>query len=221
MIKLEHMILHLKSITLQNNSTLKHLNLHKNNLCLLNLKTPITRINLRMKNIIHTVTGQIIPSLLVSKNKEMMKKNETLMHDQNHSYNTFVLLLTTEQNSMITDIEVEVLPVTTLTTKRIHKKDIVLPQEIDLVMIKTLLLHNTLDHDMIHTNAIHVPILHHTDLLIDHLMDIILAHDIDHALFQETEILPNAHLHTDHLPDQEILDFLDLARFPILEIKSK
>ena len=99
---------------------------------------------------------------------------------------------------MITDIKVEVLPVTTLTTKRIHKVDTVLHQEIDLVMIKTPLLHNTLDHDMIHTNAIHVPIAHHTDLLIDHLIDIILSHDIDHALFQETEILPNTHLRTEH-----------------------
>ena len=149
----------------------------------------------------------------------MMKKNETLMHDQN-LYSTFVLLLTTEQNNMITDTEVEVLLVTTLTTKRIHKIDIVLHQEIDLVMIKTPLLHNTPDHDMIRINEIHVLIAHHTDLLIDHLIDIILVHDIDHALFQEIEFLQNTHLHIDHLPDQETLDILDLARIPILETKS-
>ena len=42
--KLEHMILHLKSIALQNNYPPKLLNLHhKNNLCLLNLKTQITK----------------------------------------------------------------------------------------------------------------------------------------------------------------------------------
>ena len=50
MTKLEHMILHLKLITLKNKETLKLLNLlHKNNLCLLNLKTQITRINLHLK----------------------------------------------------------------------------------------------------------------------------------------------------------------------------
>ena len=219
----EHMILHLKLITLQNNSTLKLLILQKNNVCLLNLKTQITRINLHTKNIVHIVTEQIILFLLVSKNNEMMKKNETLMHHlnlhKNHSYNTFVLLLTIEQNNMITDLKVEALPVKTLTTKRIHKIDTVLHQETDLVMIKTPLLHNTLDHDLIRTNAIHVLIAHLIDLLIDHLIDIFLVHDIDHALFQETEILPNTH--RDHLPDQEILDFLDLVRIPVLGIKSK
>ena len=35
------------------------------------------------KNIVHTVTERITPSLLVSKNKEMMKTNEILMLDQN------------------------------------------------------------------------------------------------------------------------------------------
>ena len=53
------------------------------------------------KNIVHTVTEQITPSLLVSKNNEMMKTNEMHMFDQNlhknHSHSTFVLLLMTEQ----------------------------------------------------------------------------------------------------------------------------
>ena len=68
MTKLEHMILHLKSITLRNKYTPKLLNLHhKNNLCLLNQKTQTTKRNLQIKNIVHIVTEQIFPSLLVSK----------------------------------------------------------------------------------------------------------------------------------------------------------
>ena len=104
MTKLEHMILHLKSITLRNNYTPKLLNLHhKNNLCLLSLKTQITKINLHIKNIVHIVTEQITQSLLVSKNNEMMKTIEILMLDQNlkknHLYSTSVLLLMIEQNN--------------------------------------------------------------------------------------------------------------------------
>ena len=95
--------------------------------------------------------------LLASKNNEMMKTNEMLMLVQNlhknHLYSTFALLLMIEQNAMILDTEVEVLHVTILTTKTIHKTDTILHLEIDLVMIKILLLHDTLDHDMILTNA--------------------------------------------------------------------
>ena len=53
-----------------------------------------------------------------------------------------------EQKTTLIDIEVEVLHVTTLTTRPIHKIDTVLHLEIDLAMTKVLLLHNTLDHDM-------------------------------------------------------------------------
>ena len=134
MTKLEHMILHLKSITIRNNYTHKLLNLHhKNNLCLLNRKTQTTRINLHIKNIVHIVTEQITPSLLVSKNNKMMKTNEMHMLYQNllknHLYSTSVLLLMIEQNIMIIDIEVEVPHVSTLTTNTIHKIDTVLHLE--------------------------------------------------------------------------------------------
>ena len=219
------MILHLKIIALQNNYTPKLLNLHrKNNLCLLNQKAQITKINLHIKNIVHTVTEQITPSLLVSKNKKMMKTNEMLMLDQNlhknQLYSTSVLLLMIEQNTMIIDIGVEVLHVTILTTRPFHKNDTVLHLEIDLAMTKVLLLHNTLDHDMIRLNAIHGLTALHTDLLIDLLIDTTLALDIDHAPIQETIILQDIKIHADHLPDQEILDFLDPVHTPILEIKS-
>ena len=176
------------------------------------------------KNIVPTVTEQITPFLLASKNSEMMKTNEMLMHDQNlhksHLYSTFVPLLMIEQNTMIIDIRAEVLHVTILTTKTIHKTDTVLHLEINLVTIKVLLLHNTLCHDMTLTNAIHGPIALHTDLRIDLLIDTTLALDIDHALIQEITILQNIQVHTDHLLDQEIQGFLDPAHTPIPETKS-
>ena len=213
------------ALEVNNIYTPKLLNLHhKNNVCLLNQKTQITKIYLHIKNIVHIVTKQITPSLLVSKNNEMMKTNEMHMLDQNlhknHLYSTCVLLLMIEQNTTITDIEIEVPHVTTLTTKPVHKIDTVLHLEIDLAMTKVLLLHNTLDHDMILTNAIHGLTALHTDLHMDPVIDTTLALDIDHAPIQETIILQNIQIYTDHLLDQEILDFLDRVHTPILETKS-
>ena len=120
---------------------------------------------------------------------------------------------------MIIDTEVEVLHETTLTTKTIHKIDTVLHLEKDLVMTKVLLLHNTLDHDMILTNVIPGLIALHTDPRIDLLIDTTLALDIDHAPIPEKTNLQNIQIHTDHLLDQENLDFLDLAHTPIPETK--
>ena len=167
---------------------------------------------------------QITPSLLVSKNNEIMKTNEMHMLNQNllknHLYSTSALLLMIEQNTMIIDIEVEVPHVTTLTTQTTKIFDAVLHREIDLAMTKVLLLHNTLDHDMILTNAIHGLTALHTYLRIDLRIDTTLVQDIDHALIQETIILQNAQIHTDHLQHQEILDFLDPVHTPILKTKS-
>ena len=114
------------------------------------------------------------------------------------------------------DTEVEVLHVTTLTTRPIHKIDTVLHLEINLNMTKVLLLHKT-----ILTNAIHALTALHTDLLKDRPIDTTLALDIDHAPIQETKTLQAIQIHTDHLPYQEILDFLDPVHTPILERKSK
>ena len=173
-----------------------------------------------MKNIVHIVTEQIIPSLLVSKNNEMMKTNEMHMLDQNlHKnllYSTFVLLPMIEQNTMIINTEVEVLHETTLTTKTIHTIDTVLHLEIDLVMTKVLL-HSTLDHDMIRTNVTPGLIALHTDPHTDLRIDTTLALDIDHAPILETTKLQNLQIHTDHLQDQETLDFPDLVLTPIPE----
>ena len=221
------MILHLKLILIQNNLTLKLLITHlKNNLCIHNPKTQITKINLHIKNIAHTVIELITPFLLVSKNNEMMKINEKHMLDQNlyknHSFSTFVLLPMTEQNTMIIDTEVEVPHEITLITKTIHKTDTVLHLEIeiDFVMTKVLLLHTTLDQDMIQTNVIPCLTVHLTDLLIDPHIDKALVLDTDHAPIQETTNSQSTQIHIDHLQDQEILDFLDLAHTQISEIKS-
>ena len=157
------------------------------------------------------------------KNNEVMKTNALHMLDQNllenHLYSTSALFLMIEQNTMIIEIEVEVPHVTTFTTKTIYEIDTVLHLKIDLAMTKVLLLHNTLDHDMILTNAIHGLIALHTDLRIDLLIDTTLALDIDHAPIPETIILKNIQIHTDHLLNQEILDFLDPVHTLILETK--
>ena len=111
---------------------------------------------------------------------------------------------------MIIDIEVEVLHVTTLITTPIHKIGTVLYLEIDLATTKVLLLHNTLDHDMILINAIHGLIVLHTDLPIDLLTDTTLVLDIDDAPIQESIILQDIQIHTDHLQGQKILDFFQI-----------
>ena len=102
---------------------------------------------------------------------------------------------------MIHAIEVEVIHEITITTKiTIHKTDIALHLENDLVRTKVLLLHKSLDHDMITIKKIRDPIAHLTDLLKDPLIDMTLVTDIDHARIQEiTIILQDTHLLLDHL----------------------
>ena len=124
-----------------------------------------------------------------------------------------------EQNLMIIDTEVEVPHETILTKKTLHKIDTVLHLEIDLVMTKVLLLHSTLDHDMILTNVSQGLAALHTGPHTDPLIDTTLALDIDHAPIPETTNLQNTQIHTDHLQDQETLDFLDLVHTPIPETK--
>ena len=86
-------------------------------------------------------------------------------------------------------------------------------------MTKVLLLHSTLDHEMILTNVIHGLTALHTDPHTDPLIDTTLALDTDHAPIPETTISQNIQIHTDHLQDRENLDFLDLAHTPISETK--
>ena len=152
-----------------------------------------------------------------------MKINKKHMLDLNlHKiflYNTSVLLQTIEQNIMIIDTEVKVPQETTLTIKTIHKIDTVLHLEIDLVTIKVLLLHTTLDHDMIDTNVIPGPTVLPTDLHTDPHIDTTPVLDTYHAPIPKTTNSQNIQIQTDHLQDQETLDFLDLAHTPILEPK--
>ena len=175
------------------------------------------------KNIVHIVIERIIPSLLVSKNNGMMKTNEMHMLDQNlhkiHLYSTFVLLLMIEQKTMITDTEVEEPHETILTTKTIHKIDIVLHLETDLVKTKVLFLYTTLAPDMIRTNVTPGLTALHTDPHTGLRIDTTLALDIDHAPIPEITNSQNIQIHTDHLQDQETLDFLDLVHTPIPETK--
>ena len=79
-------------------------------------------------------------------------------------------------------------------------------------MTKVLLLHSTLDHDMILTNVIPGLTALHTDPHTDLLIDTILALDTDHAPIPETTNSQNLQIHTDHLQDQETLDFLYLVK---------
>ena len=138
---------------------------------------------------------------------------------KNHLYNTFVLLPMIEQNIMIIDTGVEVPHETVLTTKTTNKIDTVLHLEIDLVMTKVLLLHTTLDHDMIRINVTPGLTALHTDPHTDLHIDTTLALDTDHAPIPETINLQNIQYHTDHLQDQMTLGFLDLVHIPIPETK--
>ena len=124
---------------------------------------------------------------------------------------------TTEQKDMIHTIGVEVVHGLVIITKKlIHKTDFALRPEIDSVMTKIILLHNTLDHDMTTINEIRHPIALLTDLFTDLLVGMTLVININHVHIQEiTTILQDRHLHIDHLHDQEILDTLDHVRTPI------
>ena len=192
---------------------------NKKNLCLHNRETQMIKLNLH-KKIVPIVIEQTTPSLLVSKNNEMMKIKEILVLDRNlpksHLFNPFVLHQTTEQKDMIHAIEVGVFHEINITTKIIHNTDIALHSEIDLLTTKILLLYNTLDHDTTTINEIHDPIALLTELLTHPLTGMTLVIDIDHVHLQEiTTVLQDSHLHIDHLHDQEILDFLDHVHIPI------
>ena len=119
---------------------------------------------------------------------------------------------------MIHDIEAEVHHEIIIKTKtKILTQDIVLHLEIDSVMTKTPLLHNTPDHDMTIINEIRDltdhPTGHHTDPLID----AILVLDTDHVHIHATITFKGILLHSDHLHDQETLDLLDHGPINIQE----
>ena len=125
-----------------------------------------------------------------------------------------------EQNILIIEIEAEVHQEVTHITNLIQTIDTVLHLKTDLVMTKTLLLHNILDHDTTITGVIHGFTVLHIDIHTDLLKDITLVLDIDHAPIQETTIFPGIQTLTDLLLNQEILDFLDLVHTLILGTNS-
>ena len=166
---------------------------------------------------------QITLSRLVSKNNEMMKIKEKPTLDQNlpknHLFSTFVHHPMIEQKDMTHATEAEVHhEIFTVAKTQIHKTDIALHQEIHSAMTKTLLLHNTLGHDMINTKEGLDPTTLPTDLLIDLPTDMTLVVDIDHVRIQEiTTILQDIHLPIDNLGNHEILNVLDHAHIQIQE----
>ena len=88
---------------------------------------------------------------------------------------------------MIHDTEVEVHhEIIAIQKTTIHKKNIALHLEIDFVMKKVLLLHNTLDHDMTFINETRDLIALRIDPLTDHPSDVTLVTVIDHVHIQET-----------------------------------
>ena len=188
-----------------------------------NPETPITNTNLHIRNIVHIVREQITPSLLVSRNNEMMKTNGTPMQDlnllKNHLYNTSVLLLVTiiltEQitnlENLMIDTVVEVYHVIVIQIAIFHHKvDIVLTLETGTGMTELLLLHNLTDQDMTTIDEIHVPIVHPTDLHIDQHIDKILAIDVNYVFTLETDNFQNTLHYLDLLLNHDSPDLLDL-----------
>ena len=185
------------------------------------------------KNIVLIVIGQITPSLLVSRNNEMMKTKETPMQDlnllKNYLYNTSVLLLVTIilteqitnlQNLMIdTVVEVHHVIVTQIAIIH-HKIDIGLTLETDTDLTELLLLHNLTDQDMTTINEIHVLIVHHTDLRLDHPIDKIHAIDLNHVPTFEIDNFHSTLSHIDLLLNHHSLHLLDLDQILKQEVKS-
>ena len=214
----------IKTITKQLNT--KFLTLHlKNNLCLLNPKPQITKINLHIKNIVHIVKKQIIPSLLVSKNDEMMKTNEMHMLDQNlnknHLYSTFVLLPTSNDRtkpydnryrSQSTSRDNSYNKNSSQNRYRSTSRDIF---SYDKGTTPPQYSRSRYDTYKRESRSCRSPYRSSYRSLID----TTLALDIDHAPIPVTTNLQNTQIQTDHLQDQETLDFLDLVHTTIPETK--
>ena len=178
------------------------------------------------KNTAPIAIEQIILSLLVSKNNEMMKINAILMQDQNplknHLYNISVPPPMIKHKDMIQDqlntphdTVVEVRPV--MTTKDIIDNDLL--QERAIITIELPLLHITFDLVMTTIAEILVDIVHHIDPPTNHLIDVIHVPvtNVDHT--QEITTFQDTLLLIDYCLDLEILDILDLA--PILRHETK
>ena len=180
-----------------------------------------------MKNIAHIVLEQIILSLLVSKNNEIMKTNEMHMLDQNlqksHLYSTLVLLQIIEQNIMIIDTEVEV-PTSrdhsynknysqnryrSTSRDRFSYDKSTTPPQYSRSRYDTYN-RDSRSYRSPYRSSYRSPYRHNSRPR---------YLDTDHAPIPETTNSQNIQIHTDHLQDQENLDFIDLAHTPIPETK--
>ena len=176
------------------------------------------------------VPEQITLSMLVSKNNEMLKINVILMHDQsflkNLLYNIFVLPprikhqdTIQDQVTIPLDIVVEIHLVMITKNPIILNIDNALLLELATIMIELLLLHITPGLVMTTINEILAHIVQHTDLLTDHLTDVIGVPDINLDLTPEITAFKDTLLLTDPRPDLEILDILDLVHILIHETR--
>ena len=77
-------------------------------------------------------------------------------------------------------------------------------------MTELLLAHILIDHDVTIFDEIHSPIVHYTELLIDHRIDKIHDLDIDHVHTPETDNSRSTLRHINLLLDRMILELLDL-----------
>ena len=91
--------------------------------------------------------------------------------------------------------------------------------ELATIMIDQLLLHIIPRLGVTTIKEILVHIVHYTDLLTDHLTDVIHVPDINLDLTPEITIFKDILLLTDRRPDLEILDILDLVHILVHETK--
>ena len=168
------------------------------------------------------VIEQTTLSQPLSKNNEMMKINVILMHDQsllkNLFYNIFVLPPMIKHQDMIQDqMTIPLAIIVEVHLDMVIKNPIILNIDNDLlldlvtIMIELLLLHTIPGLGMTTIKEILVHIVHHTDLLTDHLTDVIHVPDINLDLTSEITTFKDTLLLTDRRPDLEILDILDLV----------
>ena len=159
-----------------------------------------------------------------------MKTNVMFMHNQSLIkkllYIIFVLPLMIKHQDTIQDqmtiplyivVEVHLVMITKNPITLNIDNDLLL--ELATIMIDLLLLHITAGLVMTTINEILAHIVHHTDLVIDHLPDVIHVPDINLNLTPEITTFQNVVLLTDPRPDLEILDILDLDHILIHETR--
>ena len=163
MTKREHMILH---ITKQLHAQTLEPALQEQ-LMFTQPEDPNNKKNLHIKDIVHIVTEQTTPSLLVSKKQRDEEDKRDAYARSKSPQKLFVRYFRSPSNDRTQNYDNRYRSPSTSRNNSYNKIDTVPHLEIDLVMTKVLLLHNTLDHDMILTSAIHGLTVLHRDLRIE------------------------------------------------------